>query len=52
LTPDRGKYNSDGSLNQFHIVDRGIPIEALLEEEDVEHKKEEEEEQRKEAAGK
>jgi hypothetical protein len=48
LTPDRGKYNIDGSLNQWHIVDRGIPLEALLEEEDVEHRQEEE--QKKEAA--
>jgi hypothetical protein len=36
------KYNKDGTLDVWHVIDRGISLEALLEEEDAEHKKEEE----------
>jgi len=34
------KYNKDGTLNEWHVIDHGIPLEALLEEEDAEHEKE------------
>jgi len=39
LGPD-GDHMPDGSRNKFYVVDRGIPVDALLEEEEAEAKHE------------